>query len=169
MELILKVLFVTLVVGGAGLLGFIVDNARKRKTIDDAGKISFRETMDLVDLPIITFMVGEKKLNFILDTGASYSLIDSNILCDIEHEKLNVESTVYGINGKEQDAGFARIALKYKEVNYSDEFQIVDLQAPFSMLKEEHGVNLHGMLGSSFFQKYKYVIDFDELVAYSVV
>lgn len=169
MELLIKVVFVLLVVGGAALLGFMVDKARQGKKIDAAGKISFRETMDLVDLPIITFAVGDKKLNFILDTGASYCLINSNILDTIEHEKLNIESTVYGINGKKQDAGFVKIALKYKGVEYSDEFQVVDLEAPFNMIKEEHGVNLHGMLGSSFFQKYKYIIDFDELVAYSVV
>lgn len=171
MEMIFSILFVLLLVGAAAIFADTVDASRKNKgkNIDGAGKISFRETMDLVDLPIITFLVGDKKCNFILDTGASYSLIDSTVLGTIEHERLNIEGTVYGINGKEQDAGFAKIVLKYKGVNYSDEFQIVDLSSAFTMLKEEHGVNLHGMLGSSFFQKYKYVIDFDELVAYAVV
>ena len=37
------------------------------------------------------------------------------------------------------------------------------------MIKLEYGINLHGILGSTFFQKYRYVLNFDELVAYSMV
>lgn len=123
--------------------------------------------MDLVDLPIITFQVGGKKLNFLLDTGANYCIIDSNLLDTIEHTKLNLEGTVYGAGGVEVKVSYVSIDLKYKGVDYADMFQVLDLSNTFGMIKEESGVNLHGVLGNSFFQKYKYVIDFDELVAYS--
>ena len=37
----------------------------------------------------------------------------------------------------------------------------------FTSIKNETGVTLHGLIGNSFMQKYKYVLDFDEMVAYS--
>ena len=125
--------------------------------------------MDLVDLPIITFQVGGKKLNFLLDTGANYCIIDSNLIDTIEHAKLDLEGTVYGVGGAEVEVDYVSIDLKYKGVAYADMFQVLDLSNTFGMLKKEKGVNLHGVLGNSFFQKYKYVIDFQELVAYSVI
>ena len=37
-----------------------------------------------------------------------------------------------------------------------------------STMKKEYGVTIHGLLGTGFFQKYKYVLDFNEMVAYSL-
>lgn len=167
MEFIYKLIFTVLLVLAIAAIAYIVEKAGHRKNIDPAGKISFRETMDLVDLPIITFQVGGKKLNFLLDTGANYCIIDSNLIDTIEHTKLDLEGTVYGVGGAEVEVDYASIDLKYKGVVYADMFQVLDLSNTFDMLKKEKGVNLHGVLGNSFFQKYKYVIDFDELVAYS--
>ena len=33
-------------------------------------EISFREAMDLAELPVITFYNGDRKINFLLDTGS---------------------------------------------------------------------------------------------------
>ena len=167
MEFIYKLIFTVLLVLAIAAIAYIVEKARHRKNIDPAGKISFRENMDLVDLPIITFLVGDKKLNFLLDTGADQCIIDSSVIDNIQHEKLEGEGSLYGVGGAISEVSYVNMALKYKGVEYSDRFQSMDLSPTFGMLKEEHGVNLHGVLGNSFFQKYKYVIDFDELVAYS--
>ena len=61
------------------------------------------------------------------------------------------------------------MSIRYKGKDYSEEFQSIDMSIPFSNLKSDFGVNLHGILSSTFFQKYKYVLNFDELVAYSMV
>ena len=42
--------------------------------------MSFREALDLVGLPIVTFYQGDKKLNFLLDTGANLSVINKAAL-----------------------------------------------------------------------------------------
>ena len=44
---------------------------------------------------------------------------------------------------------------------------ISDLDKPFNNIKKESGVTIHGILGNNFFKKYKYVLDFDKLIAYS--
>ena len=37
----------------------------------------------------------------------------------------------------------------------------------FGHIKKDTGVTVHGIIGSLFFNEFKYVLDFDELIAYS--
>lgn len=166
MEFVLKIMFVLLLAGIAAIAAHFVDLARKKTSYDS---MSFRETMDLCELPIVTFMSNGKKLNFLLDTGASKSVIHSGALDGLTYKSLNKSGDLYGIDGKRQDASFISMSIGYKGKDYSEEFQSIDMSIPFSNLKSDFGVNLHGILSSTFFQKYRYVLNFDELVAYSMV
>jgi len=130
-------------------------------------EISFKQGLDLTGLPIITFNQGNIKLNFILDTGANYSIIDANYIDNIQYTPSNEQSSIYGMEGKERQTSVCNIDITYKDVTYSDRFLIADLSPSFSKIKQESGVILHGILGSFFFQKYQYVLDFKELIAYS--
>lgn len=165
MEFVLKIVFVLLLVGIAAIVAYFVDLARKKTSYD---RMSFRETMDLCELPIVTFMNNGKKLNFLLDTGASKSVIHSGALEGLIYENTNKSGDVYGIDGKRKDASFINMSIEYRGKGYNEEFQSIDMSIPFSNLKADFGVNLHGILSSTFFQKYKYVLNFDELVAYSM-
>ena len=49
--------------------------------------MSFMESMNLTELPVVTFYQEDKKFNFLLDTGSSDCIIDSNILDQIEHQE----------------------------------------------------------------------------------
>lgn len=129
--------------------------------------ISFKESLDLTNLPIITFYVGKSKYNFLLDTGASLSVINKDIINVIEHSKSKETSTIYGMEGNTVEAECVDICLYYNEHKFEDLFQVVDLSGAFANMKMKYGVTLHGILSSSFFQKYKYVLDFDKLIAYS--
>lgn len=166
MEFVLKIVFVLLLVGVAAIVAHFVDLTRKKTSYDS---MSFRETMDLCELPIVTFMNNGKKLNFLLDTGASKSVIHSGALDGLTYKSLNKSGDIYGIDGKRRDASFINMSIGYKGKDYDEEFQSIDMSIPFSNLKADFGVNLHGILSSTFFQKYKYILDFDELVAYSMV
>ena len=166
MEFVLKIVFVLLLVGIAAIVAHFVDLARKKTSYDS---MSFRETMDLCELPIVTFINNGKKLNFLLDTGASKSVIHSGALEGLTYRDINKSGDIYGIDGKRRDASFINMSIGYKGKDYDEEFQSIDMSIPFSNLKADFGVNLHGILSSTFFQKYKYILDFDELVAYSMV
>lgn len=130
-------------------------------------KISFREAMDLTGFPIITFYIGERKLNFILDTGSNVSFINKDCIENIPHNKINKTTCVTGFKSDNEEKPFAHFEFYYKEHKFEDEFCVVDLSTSFGQIKQHSGVTLHGLLGSKFFQKYKYVINFDELAAYS--
>lgn len=130
-------------------------------------KISFKESLDLTDLPIITFYIKDKKCNFLLDTGANLSVINNKVLSSITHEKTSITGNVYGLEGNRQSVEYVNVVLTYKDKDYPETVQALDMSAAFANIKKESGVTLHGILGNQFFQKYKYVIDFNELVAYS--
>ena len=40
------------------------------------------------------------------------------------------------------------------------------MKEAFGNIKKETGVTIHGILGSDFFTRYKYVLDFDKLIFY---
>lgn len=129
--------------------------------------MSFQNSMDLAELPVVTFRQGDKKINFLLDTGSNNCIIDSNILKNIDHKMLDVETNILGLEGNTQKTGVCTIKMTYKDKEYEYPYVIQDMSAAFDSIKKETGVTVNGMLGSKFFNEFKYVLDFDELIAYS--
>lgn len=134
---------------------------------NDIETMSFRETMDLVGLPIVTFRNNNKRFNFLLDTGASTSVINKKVLSEMDYKNTNMGGTIFGMEGNQVDAPLVYIELTYKEKQYDDIFQCVDMTAAFDNVKQEYGVTIHGILSSHFFEKYKYILNFKDLIAYS--
>lgn len=168
MEITLKIIVIILIISIIIIpIVFYHNVIYKPKDIYD--KISFRETMNLAGLPIVTFRQGENKLNFVLDTGAFSSIIDSRILDKLQYTELEGKSVGYGIDGKEHSMDRVGIVLTYKDKNYSDAFRVLDMSKSFDSLKRDYGVTVHGLLSSSFFERYKYVLNYNELIAYSMV
>lgn len=162
--MILKIVVILLtVVILAIIINGVEDYCKQRKREN----MSFREAMDLVELPVITFYNNNKKFNFLLDTGATLSIIDSNSLKQMNYIDLKETGSVYGMEGNKIDVNYVELNLKYKSQIYNDEFQVVDMSSAFNQVKAESGVTLSGILGSLFFKKYQYVLDFDNLIAYS--
>lgn len=129
--------------------------------------MSFQNSMDLAELPVVTFHQGEKKINFLLDTGSNNCIIDSNFLKSIDHRILKGETNLYGLEGKANKTGICVIKMSYKDKDYEYPYVIQDMKAAFGSIKKETGVTIHGILGAKFFNEFKYVLDFKELIAYS--
>lgn len=152
------------------ILVLIVISAIIINGVEDCNRkdaMSFREAMDLTNLPIVTFYQGDKKFNFLLDTGATLSVINQAALESITHTTTNETGELYGIDGVKREVSYASINLAYKNKDYTEEFQVLDMQEAIDQVKAESGVNMVGIIGSEFFRKYKYILDFNELIAYS--
>lgn len=148
----------------AVIINGVDDYCRQRKRVN----MSFKEAMDLVELPVVTFHNKTVKLNFLLDTGSNISQINSSMLPLLDHKKVEEKSMdVSGIEGNKVNTEFCEMTITYKGQEFVGEFCIHDLDDAFAIVKEESGVQIHGILGSLFFQKYKYVFDFASLIAYS--
>lgn len=160
--MILEIIGVVILVLAVAFIANTIDDIRKRNN----SKISFKEAMDLVELPVVTFYNGDKKLNFLLDTGSNVSHINSSIIPLLDHEKTDKEMDTIGIEGNKVSNQFCKMSVTYKNQVFEEEFSIADLDEAFSVVKQESGVQIHGILGSKFFERYKYVLDFKELIAY---
>lgn len=140
-------------------------NIFKKK--DNKDVISFGPGFALTELPIISLYQGENHFNFLLDTGSNDSIIDSNILNKLEYDMSDKQNSLIGMEGNKEVVSICNITLSYNGVDFPYEYNIRDMSAAFGSIKTESGVTLHGIIGSKFFNKYKYVLDFESLIAYA--
>lgn len=129
--------------------------------------MSFQQGLDLTGMPIVTLSQDNKKYNFILDTGSSDCIIDKRVLKDLNFTYTDKKSNLHGMEGVKREVSICNIAFSYKDTQYEYEYLVGDMTAAFDNIKQATGVMLHGILGSNFFNEFKYVLDFNELIAYS--
>lgn len=133
--------------------------------------MSFYESMKLVKLPVVTFKIGNEDINLLLDSGGMKNFIDSRVveLFKLPHEHLKESNriSVYGITGNIVENEIIHMHLSYKGIDFEDDFIAQNLSGAMDQIKQEYGVRIHGMLGAEFFEKYKYVLDFKNLIAYT--
>ena len=131
--------------------------------------ISFKEVFDLIGFPIITFTQNGKKFHFLFDTGTNHNIINSEILENIDYEEVkdNDEYILSGMDGIKHKVGLCNITFYYKDQAYPFTYLSKDLKNTFDLFKKDYGIQLSGMIGTEFFAKYQYVIDFKDFIAYS--
>lgn len=137
-----------------------------RNKVKEQTKISFKEGLDLTELPIVTFNQGDVKLHFLLDTGSNISFINKDILPSLKATNLNATSSTFGVEGNSVETHHYVIEIGYRDQKFIEEFGTVDLSSAFDEIEKTNGIKLHGIIGNRFFEKYKYVLDFRELIAY---
>ena len=162
--MVLKIVVILLAVI---LLAIIINGAEDYCRQKKRENMSFREAMDLVELPVITFYNKDAKLNFLLDTGSDLSYINKSILPSLKYKEVNESRNIISVGGNSQTLGCCDMTVTYRNQKFIDRFYISDLDEAFRAIKAETGVQIHGILGSKFFTKYKYILDFETLVAYS--
>ena len=136
---------------------------------NNKSKISFKESFDLLNVPIITFTYNNRKLHFLFDTGSSLSHIRPELIKSLKLKKQKTESSgSIAANGVINFNGICSIPLGYKEEKYNADFMITEgITASLDTIKQDFNIEVHGILGCDFFNKYNYVIDFKEAVIYS--
>ena len=162
--MVLKIVVILLAVI---LLAIIINGAEDYCRQKKRENMSFREAMDLVELPVVTFYNKDAKLNFLLDTGSDLSYINKSILPSLKYKEVNESRNIISVGGNSQTLGCCDMTVTYRNQKFIDRFCISDLDEAFGAIKAETGVQIHGILGSKFFAKYKYILDFESLVAYS--
>lgn len=128
--------------------------------------IPFKESMDLINLPVVTFINNNIKLHFLLDTGSDDSFITSSIteMLDIKSTDSRITNIQTG-SGIISSLGMITLDISYLDSLYENTFIVSDLEDPFSNITNYKGIQIHGILGSLFFRKYGYKLDFKKLAA----
>lgn len=162
--MIIKIVISLLIVVIAAYVANKLNNVWDRKN----RQMSFRESMDLAEMPVVTFYQGENKFNFLLDTGSNLSHISTSAASKLIGEKSKTKAKVAGIGGEATTSGIYHTTLSYKDSQYEIDLCVTDhLNQTFAEIKKESGVQVHGIIGNQFFQKHKYILDFKNLVAYT--
>lgn len=159
--MVVIIICVIILIIAAAIITGILAGIKKKNS-----EISFREAMDLAELPVITFYNGDRKINFLLDTGSNISYLNKSIVSSLVVESTGEESNIIGIEGNKVNCKICKMIIRRKNQEFEEEFSIADLDKAFRIVKEESGVQMHGILGSRFFEKYKYVLDFKDYIAY---
>lgn len=132
-------------------------------------KMSFAESLNLCDLPVVCFKCDGKPFNMLVDSGANNNVIDARIIESYPYKETNYCASLSGIEGNESPiVDFIEIEINHKDEVYTDKFQVANVSKLFDNIKNNSGVTIHGILGNNFFQKYKYILNFDELTFYHV-
>ena len=130
------------------------------------GTFSFKDSLKKAELPIMSFKQGDRTLNFILDTGCSYCLINEKALETIDHKKTQYETETIGIDGIVHKTPITNLWFDYDGIRFTHFFVISNLEASVNELKEATGIEIDGLIGSAFFKKYNYILDYENCIAY---
>lgn len=136
--------------------------------IKEKDVISIKESLDLAKIPIITFEHNDSKFNFLLDTGSSESHICRSVAnkltgktTDITYEFATANGDNSGVNSQ------IDTTLYYKCSKFDITLLINDtLDDAFESVRRDSGVHLHGILGSNFLTKHKYILDFAKQIVH---
>lgn len=146
------------------IISLLVNTGHKHKRI----AIPFKESMDLINVPVVTFINNNIKLHFLLDTGSDSSFIKEDVLDSLNiKSRSNDGAPIITGGGEVLSAGIVSFDISYKNQTFENDFEVANMTQIWEDLTEEVGVTIHGILGSKFFEKYKYQIDFEDLSAYS--
>lgn len=55
------------------------------------------------------------------------------------------------------------MAFALEEREYKADFSVIDLSSAFGKVEAESGIQIHGLLGCSFMEHQKWVLDFENL------
>lgn len=147
------------------ILWYIVSVARKKKKLE----ISFKETLDLVEVPVITFKIpgkdGMVKVNLIVDTGASECFIHTDMIKLFDENKMSYyqgdDNEMCSSTTVTSTDGNVYLELNYGNCVFDVPFVMVDLSNTIDYIKETCGVTISGLLGTTFLKVTKSIVDFE--------
>ena len=128
---------------------------------------SFEDTMGAHKVPIVSFEHKGKVVNFVIDSGASHSIINTSSIDKFEYTLLeNAGGKVYGIDGNAVQTRLANIEITKNGHVFRDIFQVLSVPG-LDKINKKNGVEVHGILGSEFLKRYQFLINYKHLRAYT--
>lgn len=125
---------------------------------------SIKEWLYKCRLPIIPVKIEDKYLCFIIDTGSTCSLIDSNVVEYFKDIVTPVDDYyISGIDGIKQKVDVVILPFSFEERLYKLKFCVKPLFEAFKDIEVESGIQVHGLLGTDFLLENKWIVDFNEL------
>ena len=129
--------------------------------------MKFRLTLGLqkTGLPLIITSGKLGNLCFLIDTGAS-----QNILFDFvydhfrdEFKSLGISHKIIGIEGHVKENPIIEATFNFEGINCTSQFTVLNANKAVAQIQKESSIQIHGILGTEFLVKNKWIIDFEKL------
>lgn len=126
---------------------------------------SIKEGLRQTWLPLVEADIQDQHVCFIIDTGSTHCVLDEK-MADILKGCINYvgETRLHGIEGNFVQTTEGFLTLKIKGKQYQQAFSFMPLGDAFASIKEESGIEIHGLLGNNFLVNNKWTIDYGKCV-----
>lgn len=119
--------------------------------------------------PVVKFKIRNKYKYFLLDSGAGGNIIAkealSSIMSNSDTIKIVDKGIITGVGGGEEVTPIIEEQISIGRDKFIETFRITDTMGDVrKLMKETSGLDIIGVIGSEFFNKSKWVLDFDNLV-----
>ena len=125
--------------------------------------ISLQVSIFKVGLPLLIVKAQAKNLCFLLDTGSNINVLDERVAEFFRLPAGSTQHRQFGIDGTLQITDVVKLTFSLEEREYKADFSVMDLSSAFGKVEEESGIQIHGLLGCSFMEQQKWVLDFEKL------
>ena len=118
-------------------------------------------------LPLLIVKAQAKNLCFLLDTGSNINVLDRRVAEFFQLSGGTAKQRQFGIDGELQTTDVVELAFSLEEQEYKANFSVMDLSSAFGKVEEESGIQIHGLLGCSFREQQKWILDFEKLCLFT--
>lgn len=118
-------------------------------------------------LPLLIVKAQAKNLCFLLDTGSNINVLDRRVAEFFQLSGGTAKQRQFGIDGELQTTDVVELAFSLEEQEYKANFSVMDLSSAFGKVEEESGIQIHGLLGCSFMEQQKWILDFEKLCLFT--
>jgi len=121
-----------------------------------------------IGLPLLIVKAQAKNLCFLLDTGSNINVLDRRVAEFFQLSGGTDKQRQFGIDGELQTTDVVELAFSLEEQEYKANFSVMDLSSAFGKVEKESGIQIHGLLGCSFMEQQKWILDFENLCLYTL-
>lgn len=120
-------------------------------------------------LPLIVTSGKLKDMCFLIDTGATHNIIFSFVYEHLKDEfvLLKKKQSSMGIEGNFQEWPTIKATLNFEGTEFTSTFTVLDATKAITQVQQQTGIQIHGILGTSFLLENKWVIDYNNLIVSS--
>lgn len=133
---------------------------------DNMYKISFGHKFKKFKAPLIKLKIKDKFYYFLVDSGAELNVITQNYSDILPTDSYTLKPTsvkVSSIHSTQIINQALSLNLSFGYEHYNDTlFTIANISQYTKIVKNNIGIDVIGILGTPFFEKYKWSIDFDK-------
>lgn len=116
-----------------------------------------------VHTPVVEMDLNGKPKYWIIDTGANMSIIDSKYYHENESDftyLTNIDMTLNGVSGSKDYEALYVSAIIGDSITINHQFLTSDLTGVINNMKERLNVDIIGILGADYLDRYSYTVDF---------